>query len=195
MSSPSPPGPAGNHGLAGTQPVLSHPTGASSSAAEFRAALAVLRRSVAAGQIRSVTNDYLRPMVKGTLAAGVAWSGGMLLAREVNPALQFTWPARGGMLWTDNMMIPSLAPVRANAERLMNFHYQPDPAAQLVAGSRFISPALGAQSAMRQIDPALATEKYIFPSAALLRSGHNFKILTRTQSARYTAEFNAAVGL
>jgi spermidine/putrescine transport system substrate-binding protein len=165
------------------------------SATEFQAALTMLRRSVGAGQIRSVTNDYLRPMVKGTIAAGVAWSGDILYGRELNPALQFSWPARGGMLWTDNMMIPSLAPVKANGERLMNFYYQPDAAAQLAAYLRFISPALGAQTAMQQIDPALAKEKYVFPSAALLRSGHNFKILARTQNRRYTAEFNAAVGL
>ena len=157
------------------------------SAAEFRAALAMLQRSVDAGQIRIVANTYLPYMVKGDVAAGVVWAGDILAGREQNPALEFTWPKGGGMLWTDNMMIP--------AERLMNFYYQPGVAAQLSAYLEYVCPVLGAQAAMRQLDPALAEEEYIFPSAAMLQSGHNFKILNKVQIASYTAEFQAAVGL
>jgi spermidine/putrescine transport system substrate-binding protein len=165
------------------------------SAAEFRVALAMLQRSVNAGQIRIVADTYLPFLVKGDVAAGVVWAGDILAGREQNPALGFTWPKGGGMLWTDNMMIPALTPVRANAERLMNFYYQPDVAAQLSAFLEYVCPVLGTQAAMRQRDPALAEEEYIFPSAAMLRSGHNFKILNRAQIASYTAEFQAAVGL
>jgi spermidine/putrescine transport system substrate-binding protein len=93
------------------------------------------------------------------------------------------------------MMIPALTPVRANAERLMNFYYQPDVAAQLSAYLEYVCPVQGTQAAMRQRDLALAEEKYIFPSAAMLRSGHSFKILNAAQIAGYTGEFQAAVGL
>ena len=77
----------------------------------------------------------------------------------------------------------------------MNFYYQPDVAAQLSAYLEYVCPVLGTQAAMRQRDPALAGKEYIFPSAAMLRSGHNFKILNRAQITSYTAEFQAAVGL
>jgi spermidine/putrescine transport system substrate-binding protein len=165
------------------------------SAAEFQAAVAMLQRSVNSGQVRMVTDSYQVPLMKGTIAAGVAWNGDILAGRAVNPALRFAWPQRGGMLWTDNMMIPARTPVQANAERLMNFYYQPDVAAKLAAWMQFICPVLGTQDAMRRLDPALAGEEQIFPSAALLDSGHYFKILNRTQNARYTADFQAAVGL
>jgi spermidine/putrescine transport system substrate-binding protein len=165
------------------------------SAAEFGAAIAMLQRAVGAGQVRMVTDNYLPFLVKGTVAAGVVWGGDILASHAVNPALKFTWPKGGGMLWTDNMMIPALTPVRTNAERLMNFYYQPDVAAQLAAWMQYICPVQGAQAAMRQLDPGLAAAEQIFPSAALLQSGHYFKILNRTQIASYTAEFQAAVGL
>ena len=164
-------------------------------AAEFNNALAMLRRAVAAGQIRAVTNNYVPALVKGTTAAAVAWSGDMLFGHHLNPALGFTWPKGGGMLWTDNMMVPALAPVKANAERLMDFYYQPDVAAQLSAFNLFICPVEGTQAAVARVSPGLASQQYIFPSPALLDSGHHFKILSRAQIAAYTAAFQTAVGL
>jgi spermidine/putrescine transport system substrate-binding protein len=165
--------------------------------AEFRAATAMLQRAVSAGQVRIVTDNYLPYLLshKNPVAAGVAWGGDILASRPVNPALRFTWPKGGGMLWTDNMMIPALTPVHENAERLMNFYYQPHVAAQLAAWMQYICPVHGAKAAMRQLDPALAGADQIFPSTELLRSGHYFKILNRAQSARYTAAFQTAVGL
>ena len=142
-----------------------------------------------------VTNNYLPALAKGTVAAGVAWSGDILYARQLNPALGFTWPKGGGMLWTDNMMVPALAPVKANAERLMDFYYQPDVAAQLSAFNLFICPVEGTQAAVARVSPGLASQQYIFPSPALLDSGHHFKILSRAQIAAYTAAFQTAVGL
>jgi spermidine/putrescine transport system substrate-binding protein len=165
------------------------------SSAEFRAAITMLQRAVSAGQVRMVTDNYLPSLVNGTVAAGVAWGGDILASHAVNPALKFTWPKGGGMLWTDNMMIPALTPVRTNAERLMNFYYQPDVAAQLAAWMQYICPVLGTQAAMQQLDPTLAGAEQIFPSAALLRSAHYFKILNRAQIASYTAAFQTAVGL
>jgi spermidine/putrescine transport system substrate-binding protein len=165
------------------------------SSVEFSAAIAMLRRAVSAGQVRMVTDNYLPFLVKGTVAAGVAWGGDILASHAVNPALKFAWPKGGGMLWTDNMMIPALTPVRANAERLMNFYYQPDVAAQLAAWMQYICPVQGAQAAMRRLAPALAGAEQIFPSAALLQSGHYFKILNGAQIAGYTTAFQTAVGL
>jgi spermidine/putrescine transport system substrate-binding protein len=167
------------------------------SSAEFRAAIAMLERAVSAGQIRIVTDNYLPYLLnpKDPVAAGVVWGGDILSSHPTNPGLRFTWPKGGGMLWTDNMMIPALTPVKANAERLMNFYYQPDVAAQLAAWMQYICPVQGAQAAMRHLDPTLAGVDQIFPSAALLESGHYFKILSKAQISSYTTAFQAAVGL
>jgi spermidine/putrescine transport system substrate-binding protein len=165
--------------------------------AEFRAAIAMLQRAVSAGQVRIVTDNYLPYLLnpKNPVAAGVAWGGDILASRPVNPALRFTWPKGGGMLWTDNMMIPALTPVQENAERLMNFYYHPDVAAQLAAWMQYICPVHGTKAAMRQLNPSLAGAEQIFPSAALLQSGHYFKILNKAQIASYTTAFQTAVGL
>jgi spermidine/putrescine transport system substrate-binding protein len=165
--------------------------------AEFRAAIAMLQRAVTAGQVRIVTDNYLPYLVapQNPVAAAVAWGGDILASHSVNPALKFTWPKGGGMLWTDNLMIPALTPVQANAERLMNFYYQPHIAAQLAAWMQYICPVQGTQSAMRHLDPTLAGAEQIFPSAALLESGHYFRILNKAQVSSYTTAFQTAVGL
>jgi len=165
--------------------------------AEFDAAITMLQRAVSAGQVRIVTDNYLPYLLNphNPIAAGVAWGGDILASRPTNPALRFTWPTGGGMLWTDNMMIPALTPVHDNAERLMNFYYQPPIAAQLAAWMQYICPVHGTKAAMRQLSPTLAAAGQIFPSPALLQSGHYFKILNRTQIASYTTAFQTAVGL
>jgi spermidine/putrescine transport system substrate-binding protein len=164
---------------------------------EFRAAITMLQRAVSAGQVRIVTDNYLPYLLnpKNPVAAGVAWGGDILASHSVNPALRFTWPKGGGMLWTDNMMIPALTPVQENAERLMNFYYQPQVAAQLAAWMQYICPVHGTKTAMRQLDATLAGADQIFPSATLLQSGHYFKILNKAQIASYTTAFQTAVGL
>jgi spermidine/putrescine transport system substrate-binding protein len=164
-------------------------------AAEFSAALRVLAQSVQAGQIAYTTNYYLPPLLKGKLVAAVGWAGDALFGQQQDPDIQFTWPPGGGMLWTDNMVIPAPARHKANAERLMNFYYQPSVAAQLSAYEQYLCPVVGTAAAMRGLDPALATQQYIFPSADLLSSGHTFKVLTPAQSATLTSAYEAAVGL
>ena len=84
------------------------------------------RRRVDSGQIRRFTgNDYAQPLTRGDLAAAVAWSGDIvqLLARQ--PEAQVGVPKDGGMIWTDNMLIPTGGSV-PTASTYMNFVYDPD---------------------------------------------------------------------
>ena len=163
------------------------------SQAEFAAAVSVLQRSVQSGQVAYVSNYYLPPLIKGRIAACVGWAGDALFAS--NPDIRFAWPATGGMIWTDNMVIPAFAAHRENAERLIAWYYQPRIAAQLSAYEMYLCPVSGSQAAMRRLDPALAAQRYIFPSAELLASGHTFRVLTPAESAAFTSSDQAAVGL
>lgn len=162
---------------------------------DFARALQVLQRAVQAGQVRIVSDYYPQYLIDGTVAAGVAWAGDILAYQPQHPELHFTWPATGGMLWTDNMVIPALARHPANAEKLMTFYYRPDVAVQLSEYELYLCPAAGAQQAARRVDPALAAQRWVFPPPALLHSGHMFKILTAAQSAAYTSSWEAVVGL
>jgi spermidine/putrescine transport system substrate-binding protein len=162
---------------------------------EFGAAVKVVGKAAQAGQIGIVTNYYLPEMIKGTVAAAVGWAGDYMILRAQNPGIRFTWPQAGGGLWSDNMLIPAHAQHTQNAERLMNFYYEPDTAAQLSAFESYVCPVLGADAAMRKIDPALVSEKYIFPTPELLSNGHYFKLLAPQQKAQYTARYQNALGL
>ena len=163
---------------------------------EFGAALATLGRAAQSGQIKTVTNYYGPALLKGTIAACVGWAGDVLELREQqHPNIYFTWPKAGGLLWSDNMVIPAYAQHTENAERLMNFYYEPGIAAQLSDYERYMCPLMGAEAAMQQINPGLVGERYIFPTPGILRNGHFFKILTPEQNARYIASYQRAVGL
>jgi spermidine/putrescine transport system substrate-binding protein len=163
--------------------------------AEFSRAVAVLSAAVRSGQVRAVTNYYPPALIRGTTAACVAWAGDILFAQPHHPEVRFTWPRAGGMLWTDNMVILAHAPHRQNAERLMNFYYDPLPAAQLAVWNKYLCPVLGAEEPMRHIDPGLVTEKFVFPTPRVLRNGHYFQLLTPAQNASYNNAYATAVGL
>jgi len=162
---------------------------------EFAAAVAALGKAAQAGQFGLVTDYYGPALLNGTIGAAVGWSGDYLNFRQQNPHIEFAWPAAGGGLWTDNMVIPAGARYAENAERLMNFYYEPAIAAQLTAYESYVDPVAGAAGAMRAIDPGLAPEKYIFPTPELLRTAHYFKLLTPEQNASYTVRYQSAVGL
>jgi spermidine/putrescine transport system substrate-binding protein len=164
---------------------------------DFNAALGTLARAVEAGQIHQVTNYYVADLAEGRVAAAIAWAGDVLFAQqhERRPYIRFTWPHGGGMLWTDNMVIPALARHRANAERLMNYYYRPDVAAQLSAYVYYLCPVQGTEAAIRRTDPWLAEQPFVFPAPALMDTGHLFKILTAQQSAAYTSAYQSVVGL
>jgi spermidine/putrescine transport system substrate-binding protein len=92
-------------------------------------------------------------------------------------------------------VIPAGAQHAEDAERLMNFYYEPAIAAQLTAYESYVDPVVGAAGAMRMINPGLASEKYIFPTPELLRTAHYFKLLTPEQNASHTVRYQSAVGL
>lgn len=123
------------------------------------------------------------------------WAGDALFAQAQHPEIKFTLPAAGGMLWADEMVIPAFARHRENAELLMNFYYQPRVAAQLSAYERYPCPVMGTAAAMRRLDPALAAQKYIFPTPELLGGAHKFKILSPPEVVALNVGYAAAVGL
>ena len=68
------------------------------------------------------------------------------------------------MLWTDNMLVPTMAQHKNNAERLMDYYYDPAVAAELAAWVHYICPVEGAQEEMAKIDPSLVENPLIFPT-------------------------------
>jgi spermidine/putrescine transport system substrate-binding protein len=160
--------------------------------AEFDEAIAALTEQVDSGQIRQVTgNDYIAALESGDVIAVIGWSGDIF---ALGDEFAFEIPESGGTLWTDNMLIPALAQHKKNAELIMNYYYDPMVAAEVAAYVNYICPVEGAQAAMEQIDPALATNEFIFPTEATLDRTYVFMELTPEQNEKYERAFQSAIG-
>src|SRR5262245_8224975 len=76
--------------------------------ASYNSALKVVQKAVKSGQVRQFTgNDYSGLMAKGDIIAAMVWSGDMVQLQADNKALRFVVPKAGGIIWTDNMLIPN----------------------------------------------------------------------------------------
>jgi spermidine/putrescine transport system substrate-binding protein len=129
----------------------------------FNKAIDAVQKAVDSGQIRRFTgNDYAQPLTKGDLAAAIAWSGDIVQLLPDNPKLKWAVPEAGGMIWTDNMLIPQggSAPT---ASTYMNYVYDPAVAARIAAYINYVTPVSGAQEELAKTDPELASNPLIFP--------------------------------
>ena len=136
--------------------------------ASFDKAYKRIEKAVKNDQIRQFTgNDYTGPLSKGDLAACVSWSGDVVQLTADNANLKWNLPDSGGGIWTDNMLIPTGGDV-FTASTFMNFVYDPKIAAQIAAYVNYVVPVKGAKEEMQKIDPELAKNQLIFPSADTL---------------------------
>jgi spermidine/putrescine transport system substrate-binding protein len=159
---------------------------------DFDAAIARIKAANDSGQIRRFTgNDYTQDLVSGNVAAAFAWSGDMIQLQFENEAFQYVTPASGQMIWSDNMLIPNGAEHKTNAERLMNYYYDPAVAAQVAAWVNYICPVQGAQEAMADVDEELVDNPLIFPDEAMLAQSFDFKPMDEETQQRYEDAFAA----
>ena len=162
---------------------------------QFDQAIAMLQKAVDSGQVRRFTgNDYTADLVQGNVAACVAWTGDIAGLQADNEQLSFNVPDAGGTLWSDNFVIPIRCRHKKNAETLINFYYDPEIAAQLEDYVNYISPVVGTDKAMEELDPDLLKNPLVFPSATDLAKTHVFMGLTEDQENRCNREFAKLTG-
>jgi spermidine/putrescine transport system substrate-binding protein len=140
----------------------------------FNAAVDRVQAAVDSGQIVKFTgNDYAQPLTRGTFAASVAWSGDMVQLLSDNPKLKWAIPKDGGMIWTDNMFIPTGGSV-PTASTYMNYVYDPTVAAKIAAYVNYVTPVKGAKEELQKTDPETASNPLIFPDEATLAQVKQF---------------------
>ncbi|GAA3376278.1 spermidine/putrescine ABC transporter substrate-binding protein [Streptomyces sannanensis] len=162
---------------------------------EFDAAVARLQKAVDTKQIRRFTgNDYTADLSKGDIAACVAWAGDLVQLQADNPDVKFAIPAVGYMAGTDNMLVPAKARHKANAERLIDYYYEPPVAARLAAYINFVCPVDGVREELEKIDPALASNTLILPDKAMAAKSHAFRSLTSEEETAYEEKFAKLIG-
>jgi spermidine/putrescine transport system substrate-binding protein len=138
----------------------------------FDAAIKKIQAAVDSGQIRKFYgNDYAQPLANGDLAACFAWSGDVAQLVVDNPKLHWGIAEKGGIIWTDNMLVPLGASV-PTASTYMNFVYDPKIAAQIAVGTSFISSVKGVKEEAVKLDPKSSENTLIFPTDDMLSQMH-----------------------
>jgi spermidine/putrescine transport system substrate-binding protein len=145
-----------------------------------------------AGQIRKFTgNEYTTDLAKGNVVIAEAWSGDMVQLKADNPDLDFVIPEEGGMLWSDNMMIPQKAPSPYGAEVVMNYVYDPKVAAKIAEYVNYVPPVKGVQEL---VDPELAKNQLVFPDSETLGRLSEHTPLSVEEEQRMNEAFEATIG-
>ncbi len=160
--------------------------------AAFMDAIDFFASKVTDGQVSKIKgNSYKEDLVNGDTIAAIAWSGDIvqLNAEAGEEIFGFVLPTSGATISADCFVIPMGATHKANAEKLMNFYYDPTNAATLAAYVNYITPVVGAKEEAMKIDPILAENQLIFPSEATLSVCQSFRALTNAEDMAFTAAF------
>lgn len=163
--------------------------------ADFDEAIGRLQKGVDKKQIRRFTgNDYTADLDKGDLAACLAWAGDVIQLQAGNPDIQYAIPAPGYITSSDNLLVPVKARHKANAERLIDYYYEPPVAAQLAAYISYVCPVEGVKDELAKIDPALADNVLIVPDKAMAAKAHAFRSLSSEEETAYEEKFAKLIG-
>jgi len=162
---------------------------------DFNKAIDKLTKEVNDGQIRNIKgNSYLNDLKSGDTLAAICWSGDITqLNAEAGDNWQFAIPEAGGTLWSDNFVIPIGSTRKANAEKLIDYYYQPEVAAEVAAWVNYITPVQGAKEAATKIDPSLADNQLIFPDEETLSKVKVFRTLSPAEEQKYQAAFQKVI--
>jgi len=162
---------------------------------DFNAAISELQKAKDAGQIKGFTgNEYGKGLASGDIAACMAWTGDVVQLQADNPSLGYALPPTGHMIWSDNFVIPNKAKHKKNAEKIINYYYDPAVMAQVEDYVNYISPVKGSKEALLKTDPEVADNQLIFPTAETLSHAHVFKGLTAAQETKYNKAFQGLIG-
>jgi len=165
---------------------------------QFMNAVDFMAGKISDGWIRGVKgNEYAEDLTSGDATAVIGWSGDMfILASENEGKFDFAIPESGGTISGDNFVIPSTtsAAGKANAEKMINYYYDPAVAAEVAAYVNYVCPVKGAQAEMEKIAPELATSEYIFPTEKTASRLNVFRSLTPDEESKWAEAFQQAQG-
>jgi spermidine/putrescine transport system substrate-binding protein len=160
--------------------------------AEFAAAVDVLRTQVSNGQVDSIKgNKYLEDLASGATVAGLARAGDVMQLNSEAGADRwgFALPESGGVLWSDDVVIPIGSTHKTNAEAFVNFYYDPMNAVQVAAATNFISPVDIRQLEIDVLDPSIASNRMVFPTPVTFERARTFRTLSQGEEQRYMAQY------
>ncbi|WP_404387761.1 spermidine/putrescine ABC transporter substrate-binding protein [Humibacillus xanthopallidus] len=160
--------------------------------ADFQAAIDVIQQAKDSGQILRFTgNEYTEGLAKGDIAACVAWTGDVVQLQFDDENIQYALPEKGFTLWSDNFVIPALAQHKKNAEKLIDYYYDPAVMAQVAAWVNYIAPVKGTKEELVKIDPELGDNPLIVPTDEVLARAQVFRGLSTAEETKYNKLYSA----
>ncbi|MFI7235102.1 PotD/PotF family extracellular solute-binding protein [Streptomyces cyaneofuscatus] len=163
--------------------------------ADFDGAIGRLQKAVDKKQIRRFTgNDYTADLSKGDIAACVGWAGDVIQLQADNPDIKFAIPAAGYITSSDNLLVPAQARHKTNAEKLIDYYYEPPVAAQLAAYINYVCPVDGVRDELAKIDESMASNTLILPDREMAAKSRSFRSLSTEEETAYEEKFAKLIG-
>ncbi|MFI1221865.1 MULTISPECIES: PotD/PotF family extracellular solute-binding protein [unclassified Streptomyces] len=163
--------------------------------ADFDGAIGRLQKAVDKKQIRRFTgNDYTADLSKGDIAACVGWAGDIIQLQADNPDIEFAIPAAGYITSSDNLLVPAQARHKTNAEKLIDYYYEPPVAAQLAAYINYVCPVDGVREELARIDESMASNTLILPDQEMAAKSRSFRSLSTEEETAYEEKFAKLIG-
>ncbi|MFJ9321118.1 ABC transporter substrate-binding protein [Streptomyces globisporus] len=163
--------------------------------ADFDGAIGRLQKAVDKKQIRRFTgNDYTADLSKGDIAACVAWAGDVIQLQADNPDIEYAIPAAGYITSSDSLLVPAQARHKANAEKLIDYYYEPPVAAQLAAYINYVCPVDGVREELARIDASMASNTLILPDKEMAAKSRSFRSLSSKEETAYEEKFAKLIG-
>ncbi|MFE0702816.1 spermidine/putrescine ABC transporter substrate-binding protein [Streptomyces sp. NPDC058872] len=167
---------------------------------DFHALCEQVEELVATKHIRRFTgNDYIKDLSSGDVLACQAYSGDVLQLQADNPDIEFVVPEEGAELWAESLMVPNLAQHKSNAEKLVDYYYEPEVAAELAAWVNYVCPVPAAQDVLADSGDeelvALAEDPLIFPDADMRSRLAIARDITAEERQAFAKKWNSIVGL
>ncbi|WGP13013.1 spermidine/putrescine ABC transporter substrate-binding protein [Streptomyces sp. SH5] len=163
--------------------------------ADFDGAIGRLQKAVDKKQIRRFTgNDYTADLSKGDIAACVGWAGDIIQLQADNPDIRFAIPAAGYITSSDNLLVPAQARHKTNAEKLIDYYYEPPVAAQLAAYINYVCPVDGVREELAKIDESMASNTLILPDKEMAAKSRSFRSLSTEEETAYEEKFAKLIG-
>ncbi|HOB48922.1 MAG TPA: spermidine/putrescine ABC transporter substrate-binding protein [Mycobacterium sp.] len=158
-------------------------------------AVDVIREQKDKGQIRRFTgNDYADDLAAGNIVVAQAWSGDVVQLQKDNPDLKFVVPESGSTSFLDTMVIPYTTQNQKAAEEWINYIYDRDNYAKLIAATLFVPVLSDMTEALNRVNPELATNPLINPSPETLAKLKSWAPLTDQQTQEFNKAYAAVTG-
>lgn len=159
--------------------------------ADFTKAVDLLRAQVSSKQLSNIKgNKYKEDLMSGNIIASVARAGDIMqINAQAGDKWGFAVPDRGGVLWSDVVVIPMGSTHRGNVEDFIDFYYDRSHAAVAAAQTGFISPVDVRPGNMGDIPEDLASNPMIFPDKDTFETVKSFRTLTQGEEQRYGAQY------